>query len=306
MTAKRITPSIQGYLMILASALCFASYGVWSRLLGHHFGIFYQGWVRSAIILIALLPILIMSKKFKPIARKDRKWFAITMIFTVFTQAPVYFAFNHLELGTATLIFYALFLITSYLIGWLFLSEKMTTVKILSSVLALIGLFLTFGLSLATFSVAAMLLAALNGIASGGEVATSKKSTQKYSSLQLTAYSWILILITHLPLSMITGEIQLTPTFNLEWFAMLGYAVSGLAGFWLVIEGFKHVDASIGSLIGLLEIPFSIFFGVILFHDRLTFPIIAGGLIIIMAGLLPDLYSLKYRKMKPVPTPLPL
>ncbi len=160
--------------------------------------------------------------------------------------------------------------------------------------------------SLTVFSFTAMLLAALNGIASGGEVASSKKSTQKYASLQITVYSWILILITHLPLSIIRGEVQLTPAFNLEWFAMLGYALSGLAGFWLVIEGFKHVDASIGSLIGLLEIPFSILFGVILFQDRLTLPLIAGGLIIIMAGLLPDLYSLKDRKVKPVPTPLPL
>ncbi len=303
---KKITPTIQGYLMILASALCFASYGVWSRLLGPHFGVFYQGWVRSALILIVLLPILVLSKKFKPIARKDRKWFAITMIFTVFTQAPLYFAFNHLELGTATLICYALFLVTSYLTGWLFLSEKMTAIKILSSILALIGLFLTFGLSLALFSVTAMLLAAFSGIASGGEVATSKKSTQKYSSLQLTAYSWILILATHFPLSMLTGETQLMPAVNLEWLAMLGYALSGLVGFWLVIEGFKQVDASIGSLIGLLEIPLSVFFGVILFHDSLTLPILAGGVLIIMAAVLPDLYSLRYRRAQPVPTPFPL
>jgi drug/metabolite transporter (DMT)-like permease len=87
---------------------------------------------------------------------------------------------------------------------------------------------------------------------------------------------------------------------------MVGYAVSGLAGFWLVIEGFKHVDASIGSLIGLLEIPFSIFLGVILFQDSLTLPIIAGGAIIITAAVLPDLYALKHRRAKPVPTPFPL
>ena len=44
------------------------------------------------------------------------------------------------------------------------------------------------------------------------------------------------------------------PAWNLEWGAMLCYALSGLGGFWLVIEGFKYVDASIGGLIGLLEI----------------------------------------------------
>ena len=306
MSSKKISPALKGYLMILASALCYGSYGVWSRLLGHHFGIFFQGWVRSTIIVIVLLPVLVLGKHFKPIARQDRKWFAITMIFTVFTQAPIYFAFNHLELGTATLIFYSLFLITSYAIGWLFLGEKMTAVKIISSILAFIGLFITFGLSLATFSITAMLLAVFNGIASGGEVATSKKSTHKYSSLQLTAYSWVLILVTHLPISLMSGETQITPALNSEWLAMLGYAISGLAGFWLVIEGFKYVDASIGSLIGLLEIPFSVFFGVLLFQDKLTLPIIAGGIIILLAAVLPDLYALRHRRAQPVPTPLPL
>jgi drug/metabolite transporter (DMT)-like permease len=303
MGSKKITPSLKGYLMILASALCFGSYGVWSRLLGEHFGGFYQGWVRSALILLVLLPILITGKHFKPIAPKDRKWFAITIAFTVFTQVPLYYAFNHLTLGTATLIFYALFLITSYAIGWLFLAEKMTPIKVISILLALAGLLLTFGLSLTELSLIAMLLAGLNGVASGGEIATSKKSTHKYSSLQIIAYSWILILITHLPISIIIGEPQIKPVLNTEWMAMFGYALSGLFGFWLAVEGFRHVDASIGSLIGLLEIPFSVIFGVLFFSDQLTTSIIFGGIIILLSAVLPDLYALKHKRSKPIHSP---
>jgi len=290
--------------MILVSALCFGSYGVWSRLLGQSFGVFYQGWVRSAVILAFLLPITLLSRSFKPIRKSDRKWFLITMLFTVFSQAPLYFAFNHLPLGTATFIFYGFFLITSYVIGWLFLSEKITPVKIISFFLSFAGLLLTFGLSLAFFSIGAMLLAALNGIASGGEVATSKKSTERYSSLQLTVYSWILILCTHLPISLLARETQLMPAFNLEWFAMLAYALTGLGGFWLVIEGFRHVDASIGGLIGLLEIIFSLLFGVMLFDDQITISVLLGGLIIILAAVLPDIYAWKHPREKPIP-PLP-
>ncbi|HVY52940.1 MAG TPA: DMT family transporter, partial [Gammaproteobacteria bacterium] len=244
-------------------------------------------------------------KHFKPITKKDLKWFSITMLCTLFTQAPLYFAYNRLDLGTATLICYAFFLITSYFVGWLFLKEKMTTIKILSCVLAFIGLLITFGLSFSAFSIPAMLLSALNGIAGGGEIATSKKSTHRYSSLQIIAYSWIFILATHYPLSIIIGEQQITPAFNIEWLAMLGYALSGLLGFWLIVEGFKHIDASIGSLIGLLEIPLSIIFGFILFNDPLTLSIFAGGSLIILSVILPDLYALKNRKNEPTPTPLP-
>lgn len=291
--------------MILASALCFASYGVWSRMMGHDFGIFYQGWVRSAIILAILFPVALIGKSIKPVRKAHRKWFLITMIATVFTQAPLYFAFNHLTLGTATFIFYGWFLITTYVIGWLFLGEKITKIKILSFALSLVGIFLTFGLSMAGFSIVAMLLAAFNGIASGAEIATSKKSTDHYSTIHLTAYSWVLILITHLPLSLLTQEQQWIPAFNIEWLAMLGYAISGLLGFWLVIEGFKYVDASIGGLIGLLEIIFAAIFGIIFFQDELTSGVIIGGIVILIAAILPDVYALKHRKAKPVPPPPP-
>jgi len=278
--------------MVLASALCFGSYGIWSRMLGKDFGIFYEGWVRSLLILIVLLPIALLTKNLKPIKKADIPWFSVTMLFTVFTQVPLYIAYNHLALGTTNLIFYSVFLITSYLFGWVFMREKMTIIKIISLVLALVGLATTFGLSLGVFSVGAMALAAFSGLASGGEVATSKKSSQNYSSIQIATYSWIFILLTHLPLSLLTHEVQIVPTFNLEWVAMIGYSVTGLAGFWLVIEGFKHIDASVGGLIGLMEIIFAIIFGVIFFHDRVILSTIIGGVLIISAAMVPDLYAL--------------
>lgn len=288
--------------MILASAVCFGSYGVWSRLLGHEFGVFYQAWIRSAIILAILLPIAIFGKHLKPIRKEDRKWFSITVFFTIFTQAPLYFAFNHLSLGVATFIFYGFFLLASYITGWLFLSEKMTLVKSISFFLSILGLSLTFDFSLTFFSIGAMFLAALGGFASGGEVATSKKSTDRYSSLQVTVYSWILVLVTHLPISLLAHERQWLPEWNIEWLAMLSYALSGLGGFWLVIEGFRRVDASIGGLIGLLEIILSALFGILFFQDQLTISVVLGGVIITLAAILPDVYALKTSKENPAPS----
>jgi drug/metabolite transporter (DMT)-like permease len=299
MSVSKTSP--KGYLMVLASALCFGSYGVWSKMLGHDFGIFFQGWVRSLLILIVLLPIAIATKNLKPIQKEDRAWFTVTMVFTIFTQVPLYFAFNHLALGTASLIFYSAFLITSYIFGWLFMHEHISVVKLASFVIAILGLGITFGLSLGVFSIIAMLLAALSGVASGGEVATSKKSTQRYTSIQIATYSWIFIFLTHVPLSLLTHEVQVVPAFNTEWFAMLGYTVTGLAGFWLVIEGFKHIDASVGGLIGLLEIVFSLIFGILIFHDTLTLSIVIGGILIISAAILPDIYSLFIGKKEAVP-----
>jgi len=295
---------LKGTLYILGSAICFASYGVWARLLGHQFDIFYQGWVRSAIILLILLPFLLSGKQIKRIKKQDRKWFATTILFSLFTTVPLYFAYNHLPLGTATFIFYGFFLISSYGVGWLFLSEKLSTIKVISLILAFIGLMLTFGLSLAAFSITAMALAALNGIASGGEIATSKKSTHFYSSFQVCVYSGIWVLLTHLPISLLLGERLLAPALNFDWLAMLCYSISGIGGYWLVIEGFKYVDASIGGLIGLLEIPLSLLSGILFFDDPISLSVILGGILIIASAVLPDIYAWKKRGEVPLPPPI--
>lgn len=285
-----------GYLMIFLSAIGFGSYGVWSKFIGEDFGIFYQGWVRSAIVLAILIPIALATKNFKPVTKADLKWVLVPVLFGVATQAPLYYAFINMDIGTATLVFYSMYVITSYVIGKMFLGEKITGVKLASLLLAFIGLFLVFGISLQYFTFLALFMAALNGVASGGEVATTKKTTHKFSSLQIGIYVWAGILVTHLPLSLIFGETQIIPQFNFIWFSMLAFALVGLAAFWLVIEGFKYVDASIGGLIGLFEIIAGIAFGVMLFGESVTGITLLGGFVILLSAMLPDLTTILSRK----------
>mgnify|MGYP000728179508 CR=1 FL=1 len=297
--------SVRGYIMILISAVLFGSYGIWSKLLGDDFGIYYQGWVRSAIVLAILLPVMFITKSYKKVEKGDGKWILVPVLFGIATQAPLYYAFNHASIGTATLIFYALFVITSYIVARLFLGETITKPKIAAMILGFIGLALVFGLSLAKFSLIALLLAAINGIASGGEVSTTKKSTHKYSSLMVGNAVWLGILVTHLPLSLLTNEKQWPIAIDQNWAAMLAYSFAGLAAFWLVIEGFKFVDASIGSLVGLLEVIFGVLFGVLFFKEHLSPTIIVGGLLIIVAGMLPDLLNIiEHKRTKTATEPI--
>lgn len=286
--------------MILLSAIGFGSYGVWSRFIGQDFEVFFQGWIRSAIVLLILIPIAFFSRNMKEIKKGDWKLFIGPVAFGVATQAPLYYAFNAMDIGTATLVFYSLFLITSYIIGRLFLNEKIGMAKLISLIMAFIGLALIFKISLVKFSLLALTLAAVNGIASGGEVATTKIPTKRFSSLQVSIYVWLGILITHLPLSILFGETQIIPNLNLPWLSMLCFSVIGLLSFWLVVEGFKYVDASIGGLIGLLEVVFGIVFGILFFQESLTISFILGGFIIIAAAMIPDLSTILMRKTKRV------
>ncbi|MCB9798496.1 DMT family transporter [Candidatus Nomurabacteria bacterium] len=293
---KNIQNKQKGVLLILLSALMFGSYGVWSRLIGSSFDVFYQGWTRGLIVTVLLIPLLWYRKEFVRIEKKDRPWLSVYLIFTAFTQAPIFYAFNHMDIGSATLLFFVSMLITMYTFGFIFLGEKLTRVKCISFILACAGLYYTFSFSWVLFSLLAAGAAIVNGLASGGEVASSKKLSGNYSPLYLTWLSWVIIAVTNIVPSLLLGERQVVPSFNMVWFYQFCYVIASFVGFWSIIAGLKYVEASIGGLIGLLEIIFSISFGIILFHEALTEKVLIGAVLILLAAALPHIRDLHKNK----------
>ena len=292
--------SRSGIIFIFLSTLMLGSYGVWSRLMGNSFGVFYQGWTRTLLISMVLFPILYYRKEIVAIHKKDWKWLSVFLIATSLTQAPIYYAYNHMDIGTATLLFFVGMTIMMYLFGFIFLAEKITTIKIFAFLLACLGLYITFSFSLIAFSLLAASMAVLNGVASGIELSSSKKLTGSYSPLYITWLSWIIIAISNCVLSIALGEKQLIPTFNLVWLYLVLYAIVSILGFWLAIEGYKFLEASIGSLIALLEVVFAVIFGVLIFHQHLTMKVAIGGILIMFAAALPHLYKRPIRNLASV------
>ena len=66
--------------------------------------------------------------------------------------------------------------------------------------------------------------------------------------------------------------------------------------FWLIIKGLKTVEASIGGLLGLLEIVVSILLGTLLFREPLTVRVVVGGMLIVIAAALPHVWDLAKRR----------
>jgi len=269
--------------------------------MGPSFAPFYQAWVRSIIIMLIMLPFMIKSKSFRKIDRQDWPQVGIFIAFCVCTQVPLYYAFNHASIGSVQLIFYSTFIVTAYLVGKFYLGEMITKVKLIAMVLALVGLAVVFGDAILVFAPLGLALAAFNGVASGGETASTKKVSQKYSPALLVFYGWIFTLLTHLPISLLIGENQVVPQFNQAWMWLLVYSVVNAAAFWLSVTGYKHVDASIASLIGLAEVIFAIVFGAIIFHQQITWGVYVGAAIILFAAMLPDLLNIIHHKHTRVP-----
>ena len=202
------------------------------------------------------------------------------------TIAPVYYAFNHMDIGTASLLFFAAQLLAMYGFGFVAFKERATWVKIFSFFLAIAGLYTVFSFSIEKFAILVASMAVLNGFASGSEVSLSKKLSVRYSPLYLLLLSWIAIIATNAPLAFLVEGFRL-PTFNSAWLIQLGYTVVGLVGFWAIMEGLKHIDTSVAGLLGLMEIIIAICFGIFVFQESLTARIIVGGSLIIIAAGLP-------------------
>ena len=298
------TTSVKGASIILASAVLFGTYGVWSRLMGNTFPPFYQAWVRSLLIILIMLPFMLTTKSFQRIKREDWPALTIFIAFCVCTQVPLYYAFNHAPIGTVQLIFYSMFVITAYIVGRFYLGETITKIKLLSMALAFVGLALVFGTAVITFAPLGLGLAMLNGVASGGEVSSSKKIEAKYSPALIVFWGWVFTLVLHLPISLLVGEKQVPIHFNHAWLWLVIYSVVNAAAFWLVIVGFRFVDASIGSLIGLMEVVFAVIFGAIIFHEALNLSVYFGGVLILAAAMLPDLLNvIQHKRAKTAAVP---
>lgn len=127
---------------------------------------------------------------------------------------------------------------------------------------------------------------------------TSKLISKKFSSIQISTIIWTSSFLVCLPMSFLLNERQIIPTIDVHWISMLIFAVAGLLAFYLLVEGYKKVDATIGGLIGLLEVVFGILFGFLFFKEALTADIIIGSLIILIAAMLPNIKKLQPRLTK--------
>ena len=208
------------------------------------------------------------------------------------TVAPIFYAYNKIGIGSATLLFYASFTVISFILGFISFGEKITLGKTTGLAFSLIGLYLIFDLSLRQNFLLAALAAILSGSAAGVEVVFTKKISNKYSALQLNIFTWLVIFVFHLAGSLLIGERQLLPELSIAWLGVFGYAIASLGAFSFVLMGYRYVQPGIGALTGLLEIIFGIIFGTLFFSELLTLQIIMGAVFIFMAVALPNIIEL--------------
>ncbi|MDA1079837.1 MAG: DMT family transporter [bacterium] len=279
----------QSSVLIIASAVFFGTYGIWAKMMAGTFGAFNQAWIRAVLILLILVPVGLYLKRFKKIARIDWKWFAVVSLAGSFNQAPYFYGFEHLTVGTTTLLFYLSLTVGTFVIGKLFFNEYITKSKLGALALAAIGLFVIYQFTLADNQMLAAGSTLLSGFLSAIYMVFSKKISNTYSEIQILSVLFISMFLVNLPISFLRGEVLPNISIGSAWLGQFGYICAMLLANGLVISGFKKIEPSIGGLLGLFEIVFAAIFGVLLFGEVVTRSLLLGGSCILIAAGLPDI-----------------
>jgi drug/metabolite transporter (DMT)-like permease len=288
---QSFTSQQRGSVLVALSALFYASYGIWSKLMTGVFSEFNQAWIRAALLLAVLFPFGVLTRSFQKIRPTDRKWFVIISLAGGLNQAPYFYGFRYLPVGTATLLFYVLLTLGAFIIGKFFFAEKITRSKYVSLVLGIIGLFLLYRFSLSTEQIIPALLTCLSGCMGAGIVVFSKKLSSNYSETQILTSVFISMFFGNLVLSLLLQE-PLPELTVLPWAAQILYAITMLIANAMVVAGFRFLEPSIGGLLGLLEVIFAIVLGVIFFQESVTPQMMLGSVCILLAAALPNLLQI--------------
>jgi drug/metabolite transporter (DMT)-like permease len=279
-----------GASLVVLSTLFYASYGIWTKLMGNFFDGYTASAYRSVLVILILLPIAIYYRRLQPLKLK-LNWYYFVGLFlgALFTWGPLYYAYLHAGIAISTTVNYACIVIGQFFFGWLFAGERFTKSKLLSAGIGLIGLALVFSPSSHSAGWLALVGAAVSGISIGVSMVLTKKI--RYNATQSTVALWSAAVLANFFMAFALHKQAPAFVWHTAWLYLLFFAIASVAASWLFISGIKLIDAGAAGVLGLLEIVFAVFFGVIFFHERPGPLELTGVLTILVAAAIPYIHD---------------
>jgi len=277
-----------GTTSLIGSAFLYSLFPVFSRIISFNMPLFFQNWFRALVEIIIIGTILIIIRAWKPIKKEDIFWIFIKNIAGLIGFLGSYYAFIYLPIGIAYFIFYVGSLTFGYFFGYFIFKEKLGFLKILSLVLAFVGLFLIYFKDLNVANWVYGLFALISGFGSSAWGILIKKISPKHHPLQVYLIETFFYFLITFFISLIVKEAWQAPALNTLWFANLGFIIMFIGTGQLMIIGYRYISSQIGSLIMISEVVFGIIIGLIVYKETLSLMTLIGGILIISAMILPQ------------------
>lgn len=285
MSSKKVAAPL-GATLVVVSSIFYASYGVWTKLMGDFFSGYTASALRSVLVLVILVPIALVLRKFEPIQFKKNLHYLIGLVVaSCFIWGPLYYSILHAGISMTLTVAYASIVIGMFVFGWLMAGERFTKDKAISAALGLFGLVLIFSPSGSDVAWFALGLAFLSGLGSAFNTVIVKKIP--YNATQATLVMWVASVIANVFMAFLFQEKQPAMGLHIQWLYLVFFAIASVIATWTLVTGVKLIEAGAAGILGLLEIVFGVAFGMILFHERPSTLALAGAVVIIAASTIP-------------------
>ena len=275
-----------GASLVVLSSLFYASYGIWTKLMGEFFGGYTASALRSILVLVILVPLAFLGKAIeKPAFGKNWRYLVGMIAASTLVWGPLYYAILHAGVGITLSINYVAIVIGMFFFGWLFAKEKFTKDKAISAGVGIAGLWLVFSPSVDGVGWLALCAGIVSGLGVAANTVMAKQLTYRatYSTIML----WATSVVANIPMAFILSEARPEVGLHVEWLYLVIFAVASVLASWLLMRGLKLIEAGAAGVLGLLEIVFGLVFGVVFFGEHLAFVTVLGIVIILIAVAIP-------------------
>jgi drug/metabolite transporter (DMT)-like permease len=274
-----------GASLVVLSSLFYASYGIWTKLMGDFFGGYTASALRSVLVLIMLAPLALAYRQLGPVNwRQNWRYLAGLVLSASLVWGPFYYAILHAGVGISLAINYASMVMGMFFFGWLLAGERFTKDKGLSAVLGFVGLWLIFAPSVSGLGWLALGAALISGLGSAAHYVIAKQLP--YNATQSTVSVWTASVVANIPMAFLFHEPRPTIGLHMPWLYLVVFAGASIIASWTFVKGVKLIDAGAAGILGLLEIVFGVAFGAIIFGERPGLIVLLGvGAIILAAGI---------------------
>jgi len=281
------------FLSIILAGFLFGFIGISVKLVNNEINPFTLNFFRFfvAFLILLILSPLIDSSSLRLNRKNLRPSIIIGLMFAVTTTLFVY-SVSKTTISNAVLLqaiqpFFIMF------IAYFSLRERITRTKIITLLIALIGVYIINPLT--TGNLTGNIMALVSGI-SFAVLTTYMRYEDKVLHHTSTLWYMFFAALFMLPFPILFGIGELSK--NIYYILMLGGLGTGFAYFFYNLS-LERIEAEAASLFTMILLPLSsIILGVIIIKEPLLMNTIIGGLILLVSGVYLEIHSKKVRRMK--------
>lgn len=256
--------------------------------------LFYR-YLLAALVLAVLMKI--QGQSFA-LQKADVLPLVIMGLLFSFSSLLLFMSYNYMDAGIASTILFVYPVMVAVIMG-VFFKEKISFITIFSIALALVGISLLYqgdgGKTLSTLGVVLVLLSSLSYAIY--IIGVNQSSLKTLPTTKMTFYAILFGLSIYVVRLRFCVDLQMPPTPWL-WGSVLALAILPTAVSLICTTLSAHyIGSTPTAILGALEPVTALFFGVLVFHEKLTLRLIIGIVMIIAAVTLIILGKSLLKKM---------